>query len=49
MRAFLTFLEPESDAEALQSLRLAFPTAPLADRIAAIKNRFFAECTVPKP
>lgn len=41
MRAFLDRFNPESDAEALQSLRKAFPAAPLSDRIAAIRNRFF--------
>jgi hypothetical protein len=42
MRDFLTEMHPESDAEALQSLRLAFPTVPLTERIAAIRSRFFA-------
>ena len=42
MRDFLSVLHPSTDAEALQSLRLAFPTVPLVDRIAAIRTRFFA-------
>ncbi len=39
MRAFLDRFNPESDAEALQSLRQAFPSSPLSDRIAAIRTR----------
>jgi hypothetical protein len=42
MQEFLNVLHPSTDAEALQSLRLAFPTVPLAERIAAIRSRFFA-------
>lgn len=42
MRAFLDRFNPESDAEALQSLRQAFPSAPLSDRIAAIRTRLQA-------
>jgi hypothetical protein len=42
MRDFLNMVSPTSDAEALQTLRLAFPTIPLVDRIAAIRDRFFA-------
>jgi len=41
MQAFLNRLHPASDAEALQSLRLAFPAVPLSDRVAAISRRFF--------
>lgn len=42
MRDFLSVVHPASDAEALQSLRQAFPTVPLSDRIAVIQTRFFA-------
>jgi len=42
MQDFLSVMHPTTDAEALHSLRLAFPTVPLTDRIAAIKTRFFA-------
>jgi hypothetical protein len=42
MRDFLRILKPTTDAEALQSLRLAFPTTPLCDRIEAIRTQFFA-------
>jgi hypothetical protein len=42
MREFLSFALPATDAEALQSLRQAFPTVPLSDRIAVIQTRFFA-------
>jgi hypothetical protein len=41
MRDFLTDEHPTTDAEALQSLRHAFPSVPLAERIAAIRTRFF--------
>jgi hypothetical protein len=39
MRAHLTTMRPQSDAEALQTLRRAFPGASLADRVAAIAGR----------
>jgi hypothetical protein len=42
MRDFLSMTHPATDAEALHSLRVAFPTVPLTDRIAAIRTRFFA-------
>lgn len=35
MRAFLTALGPDSDAEALRALREAFPDLPLAERVKA--------------
>lgn len=36
MRALLVRVAPTSDAEALQALRVAFPEASLAARVAAI-------------
>ncbi len=39
MRALLETLRPLTDAEALQTLRQAFPGASLADRVAAIARR----------
>ena len=39
MRALLAQMRPESDAEALQALRTAFPEASLAARVAAIAGR----------
>jgi hypothetical protein len=42
MTAFLNLMHPSTDAEALQTLRKAFPTVPLDERINAIRTRFFA-------
>jgi hypothetical protein len=42
MQAYLDRFNPESDAEALQSLRKAFPSSPLSDRIAAIRARLLS-------
>ncbi|TBW40880.1 hypothetical protein EYW49_01635 [Siculibacillus lacustris] len=39
MRALLGRMRPQSDAEALQALRSAFPDASLADRVAALSHR----------
>ncbi len=39
MRAHLARMRPESDAEALQALRAAFPETTLSARVAAIAGR----------